>query len=45
MKEEKEMYEVPQCECINIAAEGVICGSGGEGGDGGYGGGGGFPIP
>lgn len=27
MKEEKEMYEMPQCECINIATEGVICGS------------------
>lgn len=30
MKEEKEMYEMPQCECINIATEGVICGSQGS---------------
>jgi len=42
MKEEKEMYESPQCESLDIVTEGVICASGGEGG---YGNGDTFPIP
>ncbi len=28
MKEEKEMYESPQCESLDIVTEGVICSSG-----------------
>lgn len=27
MKEEKELYDSPQCESIDISVEGVICAS------------------
>ena len=27
MKQEKELYIAPKCECIEICSEGILCGS------------------